>query len=349
MYCEKCGSSVSEGAQFCPSCGAAVVASQAPVVGNNAPPPPPQPQPQQAPPRPVATKTSEFPSVFESKKLGIALIVTSIIWWILGWALFALSIIPLGLLPAIVLVVVGIQEIRWSRETRVGNGMVGFADVALAASLLLYDLGILGYLFHLFNEWFRYGGWLSQIYDNFVAFIILGPIALVITVVLFILAFISRKKAGQRTRPLRVVLLLLAVTIVFSIPFIVMPADYFGGSADALYMILTVLAESILLAALITRAVDLFPRHQRVARAVGAPTGGSVATANPLDAPSVGFAVLCFFMPLVGLILYLVWKSEYPLKAKSCGKGALIGAIVIFGLSCLLTVLMIAVPLLLVL
>lgn len=46
------------------------------------------------------------------------------------------------------------------------------------------------------------------------------------------------------------------------------------------------------------------------------------------DAPSAGFAVLCFFIPLLGLILYLIWKDEYPLKAKSCGKGALIGVIV---------------------
>lgn len=46
------------------------------------------------------------------------------------------------------------------------------------------------------------------------------------------------------------------------------------------------------------------------------------------DAPSAGFAVLCFFIPLLGLILYLIWKDEYPLKAKSCGKGALISVIV---------------------
>ncbi len=46
------------------------------------------------------------------------------------------------------------------------------------------------------------------------------------------------------------------------------------------------------------------------------------------DAPNAGFAVLGFFFPLIGLILYLVWKSDYPLKAKSCGKGALIGVIV---------------------
>lgn len=45
------------------------------------------------------------------------------------------------------------------------------------------------------------------------------------------------------------------------------------------------------------------------------------------DAPNMGFAVLGFFIPLVGLILYLVWKDSTPLRAKSAGKGALIGFI----------------------
>ena len=49
---------------------------------------------------------------------------------------------------------------------------------------------------------------------------------------------------------------------------------------------------------------------------------------DPNDAPSGGFAVLGFFFPLIGLILYLVWKNELPLRARSCGKGALIGVIV---------------------
>ncbi|MBP5242247.1 MAG: zinc ribbon domain-containing protein [Clostridia bacterium] len=46
------------------------------------------------------------------------------------------------------------------------------------------------------------------------------------------------------------------------------------------------------------------------------------------DAPSTGYAVLGFFIPIVGLILYLIWKQQYPLRAKSAGKGALIGFIV---------------------
>ena len=46
------------------------------------------------------------------------------------------------------------------------------------------------------------------------------------------------------------------------------------------------------------------------------------------DAPNIGFAILGFFIPLVGLILYLLNKDTAPLKAKSAGKGALIGFIV---------------------
>lgn len=59
---------------------------------------------------------------------------------------------------------------------------------------------------------------------------------------------------------------------------------------------------------------------------------------DPNDAPSGGFAALGFFFPLIGLILYLVWKDESPLKAKSCGKGALAGFLVSVGLSILFSI-----------
>lgn len=54
----------------------------------------------------------------------------------------------------------------------------------------------------------------------------------------------------------------------------------------------------------------------------------SVAAVSGEDKPSTGFAVLGFFIPIVGLILWLIWKDTTPLKAKSCGKGALISIIV---------------------
>lgn len=59
--------------------------------------------------------------------------------------------------------------------------------------------------------------------------------------------------------------------------------------------------------------------------------------------PSPGIAVLSFFFPIVGLILYLVWMDSEPGKAKSAGKGALIGVIVSVALAALLFIIALAV------
>ena len=65
--------------------------------------------------------------------------------------------------------------------------------------------------------------------------------------------------------------------------------------------------------------------------------------ANPnnisIDASSFGYAVLGFFIPAAGLVLYLVWREQTPLRAKSAGKGALIGVIVWIGLTVLMLIL----------
>ncbi|MBO7310795.1 MAG: zinc ribbon domain-containing protein [Clostridia bacterium] len=50
----------------------------------------------------------------------------------------------------------------------------------------------------------------------------------------------------------------------------------------------------------------------------------AVRTQND-DAPNMGYAVLGFFIPIVGLILYLIWNDKTPLRARSAGKGALYG------------------------
>lgn len=49
---------------------------------------------------------------------------------------------------------------------------------------------------------------------------------------------------------------------------------------------------------------------------------------NPNDKKSTGLNIISFFIPLVGLILYLTQKDQTPIKAKACGKAALIGFIV---------------------
>ena len=67
----------------------------------------------------------------------------------------------------------------------------------------------------------------------------------------------------------------------------------------------------------------------------GAPVSGDInslgtygnAPAYNNDSGSFGWALLGFFIPLVGLILYLVWKDEKPKSAKRAGKGALVSVI----------------------
>lgn len=40
---------------------------------------------------------------------------------------------------------------------------------------------------------------------------------------------------------------------------------------------------------------------------------------------NIGYGILGFFFPLVGLILFLVWKDTKPADSKVSGIGALIG------------------------
>jgi len=63
---------------------------------------------------------------------------------------------------------------------------------------------------------------------------------------------------------------------------------------------------------------------------------------NEQDARSGGFAALGFFFPVIGLILFLVWKETFPLRAKSAGKGALIGVIVSGALTIISVILQVA-------
>ena len=54
-------------------------------------------------------------------------------------------------------------------------------------------------------------------------------------------------------------------------------------------------------------------------------------TAANLEADSgskTGWGILSFFIPLVGLILFLMWKTDRPKTASVCGKCALAAVIV---------------------
>ncbi|MBM6870347.1 zinc-ribbon domain-containing protein [Pseudoflavonifractor phocaeensis] len=49
---------------------------------------------------------------------------------------------------------------------------------------------------------------------------------------------------------------------------------------------------------------------------------------NGYDSGGIGWGILGFCIPLVGLILFLVWKDQKPLSAKAAGMGALISVII---------------------
>lgn len=62
----------------------------------------------------------------------------------------------------------------------------------------------------------------------------------------------------------------------------------------------------------------------------------SYSYTRPDDEPSFGYALLSFFIPIVGIILFAIWNSEYPQRAKSCLKGFVAGLVVgIIGVCCL--------------
>lgn len=56
------------------------------------------------------------------------------------------------------------------------------------------------------------------------------------------------------------------------------------------------------------------------------------ANTNIVDSNSTGLNILSFLWPLVGLILYLCYKDKAPIRAKGCGKWALIGFCISFAI-----------------
>ena len=78
----------------------------------------------------------------------------------------------------------------------------------------------------------------------------------------------------------------------------------------------------------------------------GAPFGKSYSPYSPEDdKPSGGLKFVCFLIPIVGLILYLVNMNEKPVSAKAYGKMALIGFIVSIVLYILYFVFLLFIPL----
>lgn len=57
--------------------------------------------------------------------------------------------------------------------------------------------------------------------------------------------------------------------------------------------------------------------------------GGGVAVSPGEDKPSALLNVVSFCFPIVGLILFIIWRQERPLSSKSVGIWALVGFFVV--------------------
>ena len=78
-------------------------------------------------------------------------------------------------------------------------------------------------------------------------------------------------------------------------------------------------------------------------RPSGAPPAGGYVPPQynryaPDDAPNAGYGVLSFFFPIVGLILALIWRDNYPKRARSCAIGTIVGVAVGVVFSIILTI-----------
>lgn len=72
----------------------------------------------------------------------------------------------------------------------------------------------------------------------------------------------------------------------------------------------------------------------------GSNVSSNNSTYKKEDKASVGFNILGFFIPIVGLILFLVWLKDSPKKAKFVGISALIGFILQIVFSIVATVML---------
>lgn len=60
--------------------------------------------------------------------------------------------------------------------------------------------------------------------------------------------------------------------------------------------------------------------------------------ASSIEDSTALWLIIGLFVPLAGLIIYLVWKDNYPERSKAAGKGAIIGFCISIGLSILCSI-----------
>lgn len=306
MFCIKCGNEIPDGAQFCPKCGTNVI---------NGP-----------------LKETQVNKEKERLSISIGIVVLSAILSILSVicsiSLFAGKYgVNLHTRPYVyaycifsLLIVVGCILLK---RTPIFITILG-------CIIAVFDLST---IFNFLNSYFVFrGSFLLGL--NVIRFLI--PFTFVILVIGIFVKGNVRKVCSM----LAVILFTISSIILTLQTVSAIGNPFFYGLASPripLYIrVLWYLCYAV--AALGIFLSTPWDRKDTVVTYVNNPAGGvnQGTLQSQSDASSGGYAVLCFFFPVIGLILYLVWKDQFPMRAKSCGKGALAGVIIYVALIILL-------------
>ena len=368
-YCSSCGQPVGDAARFCAHCGAAQTtpedpiaraAAQAPAAPsaqtepwqgwNQGAPAEPRQAPQepwQAPqePRQAPQEPWTQAPAAPDRRWGAAVAVLSVLY-----LLFAL-------------IQVGANAVFYTRQ-----GVHGSAFFSLGMNLLLALAAVILYLAPtrqtpVLTAIPRLVGLLlSGLSIVLISHNLQNPqvlLSLGITLLLAVLYLVGTLQKPTSTGIAVAFLVCAILSALYSLASVVGMLRMFGYDMDLRWLYLGNVAGSLgAIFYAVASAVALFRLRPKAAAAAPgyaqgfAPNGYAQPGAAPQrtaqaygqgyapqDAPSGGYAALGFFFPVIGLILYLVWKDQTPLRARSAGKGALIGVIVSVVGSVLLSVL----------
>lgn len=318
MFCIKCGNEIPDGAHFCPNCGTSVIS---------------EPLKETQVLKEKKRSTISIGIIVFSAILSALSVISSIIlfvgpYWIVEQTrpyVFASCIFSL-------LIVVGCILLKRSPAFITILGcIIAVFDLSTMFYFLRFELGISFDFRQSLYFPFHRGSFLLGLnviqYWIPVTFVILAigvfargnvsKVCLILSVILFIISSI-----------------IVAIQTVSAIEAI--GGVFYGLAKNWLtsqrwplyvrvlwYLCYAVVALGVFLSTLKDRKAAVVTYVDNPAGGVNQDTSRSLS-----DAPSGGYAVLCFFFPVVGLILYLVWKDQFPMRAKSCGKGALVGVIV---------------------
>ena len=358
MYCTNCGSKLPEGVRFCGVCGSPVgAAAQTKTAAASGPRPQPT-APAVPAPRPYQPAPAAMSARPENPKK-----------WPVSAGVLAVIALLLSILRPVATIV-----LMHGYGTSITIQQLAQVLCALLLTIFLLantkripwltaiprSLGVLASLLSTGQMIWSYG---SEF--DFALFRILNmylPLLISIVLLVFYWTFTLRKKAPTAFGViLLIVTVLSAIINLYNIVNSVIHGMYLTGLlVGNLIGILSSIATGIAYAIAVF-ALRESPAPRTVPRNTGAAAyNGQYAqtgynqpgygyaqqppAAQPVyDAPSGGYAALGFFFPVVGLILYLVWKDQTPLRARSAGKGALIGMIVGVVLSILLTIVSVAI------